>query len=81
MQQFVENVRNIKFSNQKLAEDFVSAVKKMKYMNELVNTLPGTDCGRCGSPSCKAFAEDVVRGLAHVEDCKYINLGGDVNEG
>jgi iron only hydrogenase large subunit-like protein len=81
MQQFVENVRNIKFSNQKLAEDFVSAVKKMKYMNELVNTLPGTDCGRCGSPSCKAFAEDVVRGLARVEDCKYINLGGDVNEG
>lgn len=75
-QQFVENVRNIKFSNQKLADNFVSAVKKMKYMNELINTLPGTDCGQCGSPSCKAFAEDVVRGIAPIGDCKYINLGG-----
>jgi len=79
-QQFVENVRNIKFSNQKLADNFVSAVKKMKYMNQLINTLPGTDCGQCGSPSCKAFAEDVVRGLAPIVDCKYINLGGDSNE-
>jgi iron only hydrogenase large subunit-like protein len=79
-QQFVENVRNIKFSNQKLADDFVSAVKKMKYMNELIHTLPGTDCGQCGSPSCKAFAEDVVRGLAPIGDCKYINLGGKVDE-
>jgi len=81
MQQFVDSVRKIKFSDQKLADDFISAVRKMKYMNELVNSLPGTDCGQCGSPSCKAFAEDVVRGLAAIEDCKYINLGGDVNEG
>lgn len=80
-QQFVENVRNIKFSNQKLADDFVSAVKKMKFMNHLINTLPGTDCGQCGSPSCKAFAEDVVKGLAPIGDCKYIKLGGETDEG
>jgi iron only hydrogenase large subunit-like protein len=59
-------------SNVKLAEDFQSAVKKMKYMNKLINLLPGYDCSQCGSPSCKAFAEDVVRGLAEVKQCKFV---------
>jgi len=53
----------------------------MKYMNKLINSLPGIDCGQCGSPSCKAFAEDVVRGLSKVEDCKMLNIGGTHNEG
>lgn len=74
---FSDDVRNMKFSNQKLADDFISAVKKMKYMNELINLLPGIDCGLCGSPSCKAFAEDVVRGLASLEECKMINKEED----
>lgn len=68
------------YSNQKLADDFESAVKKMKYMNELLSKLPGKDCGFCGSPSCKAFAEDVVRGLASLEDCKLIKWE-EKNEG
>lgn len=62
----------------RLAEDFDEAVVKMNYMNKLINILPGTDCGLCGSPSCKAFAEDVVRGLAKLQECKlYKNVEGD----
>jgi len=62
----------------RLAEDFDEAVIKMNYMNKLINILPGTDCGLCGSPSCKAFAEDVVRGLAQLHECKlYKNAEGD----
>ena len=36
--------------------------------------LPGIDCGACGAPSCKAFAEDVVRGKAHVNKCPIQEL-------
>jgi iron only hydrogenase large subunit-like protein len=61
-----------KGSNVKLAEDFQSAVKKMKYMNRLINLLPGYDCSQCGSPSCKAFAEDVVRGLKSISECRFV---------
>jgi iron only hydrogenase large subunit-like protein len=62
----------------RLAEDFDDAVIKMNYMNKLINILPGTDCGLCGSPSCKAFAEDVVRGLAQLHECKlYKGTGGE----
>ena len=31
--------------------------------------LPGLDCGACGAPSCRAFAEDVVRGTAERSAC------------
>lgn len=70
--QFLENVRDLKLPSQNLANDFVSAIKKMKRMNEIINMLPGTDCGQCGSPSCKAFAEDVVRELASLDECRMI---------
>lgn len=59
----------------KLADDFESAVRKMKYMNEIINMLPGIDCGQCGSPSCKAFAEDVVRGFSTIDECIMLKRG------
>ena len=31
--------------------------------------LPGIDCGSCGAPTCRAFAEDVIRGESKLEDC------------
>lgn len=71
-EQFVKDTGCLPVLNHKLAEDFEGAVKKMRYMNELINRLPGTDCGQCGSPSCKAFAEDVVRGLAVISECKML---------
>ena len=29
------------------------------------------DCGSCGAPTCRALAEDVVRGFASEDDCIY----------
>ena len=31
--------------------------------------LPGANCGGCGYPGCKSFAENVVKGNVAVEDC------------
>lgn len=70
-----ENINNPLFGDHKshmLAQDFESAIAKMNYMNKLIDILPGLDCGQCGSPSCKAFAEDVVRGLASINECKLL---------
>jgi Na+-translocating ferredoxin:NAD+ oxidoreductase RNF subunit RnfB len=33
--------------------------------------LPGIDCGACGAPSCRAFAEDVVLGETDRELCVF----------
>ncbi len=29
------------------------------------------DCGSCGSPTCRALAEDIVRGYAKETDCIF----------
>ncbi|MEG0692555.1 MAG: [Fe-Fe] hydrogenase large subunit C-terminal domain-containing protein [Oscillospiraceae bacterium] len=55
----------------KLDEDFGIAMTKMAEMEKIEATLPGLDCGSCGSPSCRALAEDVVRGNASVDECIY----------
>ena len=35
-------------------------------------SLPGLDCGACGAPTCRAFAEDVVRGNSQKADCIFV---------
>ena len=45
------------------------AMEKLNRMNEIIDTLPGYDCGSCGSPTCRAFAEDIVLGYANEMEC------------
>jgi len=55
----------------KLDDDIFKAIKKMEDMKRIYETLPGLDCGSCGSPSCRALAEDIVRGNATELDCVF----------
>ena len=55
-----------------LSEDLGEAMRMMSEIDETVSHLPGLDCGACGAPSCRAFAEDVVRGVCIKEDCIFI---------
>ena len=41
----------------------------MADIQTLRGQLPGLDCGACGAPTCRAFAEDVVQGKAKASDC------------
>ncbi|MFP4620291.1 MAG: [Fe-Fe] hydrogenase large subunit C-terminal domain-containing protein [Bacteroidales bacterium] len=56
----------------KLDEDMTRALKKMRKLKDLMNTLPGVDCGVCGTPSCSALAEDIVNHKASLKDCIFI---------
>lgn len=44
---------------------------KVERLEKTVDLLPNLDCGSCGSPNCRAFAEDIVRGLAVETDCVF----------
>ena len=44
-------------------------MRRMSEINRLVADLPGLDCGSCGAPTCRALAEDVVKGEAVPDDC------------
>ena len=46
----------------RLDDDIGKSIKKMEKIKEMLKDLPGIDCGVCGAPTCKAFAEDIVKG-------------------
>ena len=54
-----------------LDNDIQEALKKVAAIEEIIKHLPGLDCASCGSPSCKAHAEDIIRGDAKESDCIF----------
>ena len=56
----------------KLDDNMAEAMRKMERINELKEILPGVDCGICGTPSCQAFAEDIVQKGANIKKCVFV---------
>ena len=42
-------------------------------INATVDLLPGTNCGACGSPGCRGFAERLVAGEAEPAGCTQVD--------
>lgn len=55
-----------------LGSNFMESISMMKRVEKLQKKFPGLDCGCCGAPSCKALAEDIVRGVASEHSCIHI---------
>jgi len=65
-----------------LSDDKKTAIRMMSEIVEIFNSLPELDCGSCGSPTCRAFAEDVVRGYVSFDNCPVMKAkNGGNNEG
>ena len=56
----------------RLDADISKAMSKIEIMDATLKCLPGLDCGSCGSPNCKALAEDIAQGCASLTDCVFI---------
>lgn len=55
-----------------LGRDMKESIANMSRVDELCAKFPRLDCGSCGAPTCKALAEDIVRGVAFEQDCIHI---------
>ncbi|BBF44719.1 periplasmic [Fe] hydrogenase [Lachnospiraceae bacterium KM106-2] len=55
-----------------LGESIEESIAKIAKVEELIEKFPGLDCGCCGAPTCKALAEDIVRGVAKETDCIHV---------
>ncbi len=63
----------LEFSNvMTLSSDLSEAMRMMVEIDAIEEELPGLDCGACGAPTCRAFAEDVVKGVSKKVDCVFI---------
>ena len=56
----------------KLSQNLEEAMQMMEEIDVICEGLPGLDCGSCGAPSCRALAEDVVKGVARTSDCVFV---------
>ena len=54
----------------RLGNTLAESMRMMADIQKIRATLPGIDCGSCGAPTCRAFAEDVVKNNASLDDCK-----------
>lgn len=54
---------------ERLSDDRLEAMRMMAEIEEIYELLPQIDCGSCGAPTCRTFAEDVVKGECRIEDC------------
>ena len=54
--------------------DRAKAFDMMAQIEALRAKLPNLDCGFCGAPTCSAFASDVIRGEACIEECIALHV-------
>lgn len=67
----------------RLSDSMITSLRMMSEIQKLKEQLPGIDCGSCGAPNCRAFAEDVIKETAELDDClikRYGKKGGDCGD-
>ncbi len=53
----------------RLSDSMHESMRMMAEIQKLREQLPCIDCGSCGAPNCRAFAEDIVKKQADISDC------------
>ena len=48
------------------------AIEREKEVERVHRLLPGKECGACGSPDCRTFAEDVIEGRSVLKECVFL---------
>ncbi len=59
----------------RLSDSMAESMRMMADIQKLRDTLPGIDCGACGAPNCRAFAEDSVRNRSCGAKCPLYKEG------
>ena len=54
-----------------LTGTMMERIIKAARIDEIEQSLPGMDCGSCGSPTCRALAQDIVGGYATEMNCIF----------
>lgn len=66
------NIPEIKPRNMlPIGNNMQESMALLEQMKQLEASLPGVHCGLCGAPTCHAFAEDVVLGMAETNYCVF----------
>ena len=64
----------------RLSDSMAQSMRMMADIQRIKSTLPGIDCGACGAPSCRAFAEDVVKNGVDYDGCLIMRVASTGKE-
>ena len=53
----------------RLSDSMAESMRMLSDIQHIKGELPGLDCGSCGAPTCRALAEDIVKGLSSIDKC------------
>lgn len=65
------NVDIIKEDNINSKLTLAQSIERIEKIDEITNLLPGLDCGSCGYPTCRAYAEDIYDGVVDFSKCLF----------
>jgi len=51
-------------------------IERQNRVEEIFRLLSRKECGACGAPDCRTFAEDVVDGDTTLENCVFLKKKG-----
>jgi Na+-translocating ferredoxin:NAD+ oxidoreductase RNF subunit RnfB len=60
-------------ARQRTADNLKERVQRIKTGETVNKALPGLNCGLCGAPTCKTFANDVAAGHARRDECVFLS--------
>ncbi len=50
----------------RLGSNTMESMANLEIVERYMKEFPGLDCGSCGAPTCRALAEDIVRGFHNI---------------
>ena len=68
-QELYSEVKSMKMPDSRTS---LEKLEEFAALNKQLEHLPGFDCGACGYPSCRAMAEEIVKGEKEIADCKLL---------
>jgi len=70
---YLSETRKIRTVKGEKRLSIAKAIARQNRIEAILQKLPGKECGHCGSPDCRTFAEDVADGKLTIESCFVLN--------
>jgi iron only hydrogenase large subunit-like protein len=72
---YLSETGEIRTAKEEKGLSIAEAIARQNRVEAVLQRLPGKECGHCGYPDCRTFAEDVADGKVGIEGCFVLNCG------
>ena len=70
---FYSNSKKMLLEKKRPSLSIQEGIRRQEKVEDILRLLPKKECGVCGSPDCRTFAEDVIDGRTLMENCIFVD--------